>query len=294
MIWSSILLLLFSAAFHAVANACMKQARDKLAFVWWMLGVFSVLLSPVLLLLPDATTFSWALVILSGVLETVYFIALTRAYSLGDLSLVYPIARGSAPLFLLVWAAIFLEERPTVFGIGGILCIVAGLYLINLSKLSDWRRPLTAWSSAAARWALITGFLISTYTLIDKIGVRYFSPFIYLYLILFVCWLLMGVQWLFAERRRALVQEIGGGLNGGSMRRIMIVLLAAFLGAAGYLLVLTAMRISPVSYVAPVREVSVVIGAWIGVRFLQEQGGSLRISASLLVVTGIFLIALGG
>src|SRR5437016_13751829 len=127
---ASLLLLLVAAFLHAAANALLKQARDKLAYTWWMLGTSSVLGVPLLLTGLPKDAISWALVIVSGLLEAVYFAALSRAYSLGDLSQVYPLARGSAPLFIVAWAALFLDERPSAPGLCGVLTVVLGLYLI--------------------------------------------------------------------------------------------------------------------------------------------------------------------
>lgn len=300
MLLHSLALLLLAAALHAIANALLKQARDKLAFAWWMLGAFCVMALPASFFVPRVPWTGWALVALSGLLEAVYFVTLTRAYTKGDLSQVYPIARGSAPLFLLCWAAVFLGERPTPAGLSGIASIVCGLYLINLPALSDWKKPLLGFKSPAARWALITGALISAYSAVDKVGVRYFPPFVYLFLILVVCWLALTAQWLLPHRREAILLEIsplGEAPSAGrtfSRKRGLTILAGAVLGTAAYFLVLAAMQLSPVSYVGPVREVSVVIGAWIGVRFMKEQGGTLRVAGSVLVSIGIILIAVGG
>ncbi len=287
MLLSSLLLLLLAAALHAGTNTLMKKSRDKIAFSWWMLTVFSVMASPTLLFLPRVEPAVWLLVLVSGLLEAMYFFTLTRAYTSGDLSLVYPIARGSAPLFVLIWAVLFLGERPTWMGVCGIGFVIGGLYLINLSSLRDWSRPLHAFRSAASRWALLTGVLISAYSAVDKVGVHYFHPFVYLYMILLVCCFCLSLQWLIRDRRVALREEPRNG-------RLLPIMAAAVLGTGGYLLVLGAMRLSPVSYVGPVREVSVVMGTWIGIRLLGEQGGSLRIAASILVVIGIGLIAIFG
>ena len=287
MLLSSLLLLLLAAVLHALANVLMKKSLDKIAFAWWMLGVFCVLGFPALFFIPNAQPFAWLIVIASGLLEAIYFFTLTRAYTAGDLSLVYPVARGSAPLFLLLWAILFLRERPTWMGLCGILSVIVGLYLINLPSFHDWDRPLHAFRSSASRWALVTGVLISGYSAIDKVGVRYFPPFVYLYLILVVCWVCLSFQWLMPGRRVALMLEPQNG-------RLVPIFAAAIFGTIGYSLVLTALRLSPVSYAGPVREVSVVMGAWIGVRYLGEQGGSLRIIASTLVVLGIGLITIFG
>lgn len=293
MLLSSLLLLLLAALLHAIANALMKESRDKIAFAWWMLGVFCVLGAPALFYIPHVQPVAWWIVLLSGLLEAIYFFSLTRAYTAGDLSLVYPIARGSAPLFLLFWAILFLGERPSWIGVFGILFIVSGLYIINLPSLAAWSRPFHAFRSAASRWALLTGLLISTYSAIDKIGVQYFSPFIYLYLILLVCWICLSIQWLFPDRRLRLLEEVRN-TDGQNRKRMISIFAAAGCGTLGYFLVLAALRLSPVSYVGPVREVSVVFGSIIGVRYLGEEGGSLRIAASALVTLGIVLIALFG
>ena len=293
MLLSSLLLLLGAAVLHAVANVLMKQSRDKMAFVWWMIGSFCVLGSPALLQFSSVPPGAWRFVIASGMLEAIYFFTLTRAYTSGDLSLVYPIARGSAPLFLLIWAVLFLNERPSWIGVCGILLVVIGLYLINLPSLSAWSRPLHAFRSDASRWALLTGILISTYSTIDKIGIQYFSPLVYLYLILLVSWACMSIQWFFPSRRFYLLEEIRKA-EGEKRSRFVSIFAAAMSGCIGYLLVLAALRLTPVSYVGPVREVSVVFGTIIGVRYLGEQGGSLRIAASALVTVGIALIAIFG
>lgn len=295
MLLTSLLLLLSAAALHAVSNAFLKQARDKLAFAWWMLGVFCVLGAPLVFFTGAVPAAGWEVAILSGLLEAVYFITLGRAYTHGDLSVVYPVARGSAPLFLLLWASLFLGEKPSPAGLAGILSIVAGLYLINLPSIHQWSRPLTGFKTPATRWALLTGVLISAYTAIDKVGVRYFSPAVYLYFVLLVCWIALSVQWFNRERRMALAEEIQRDPEISAWQsRPVFICGSALLGTTAYTLVLAAMKLSPVSYVGPVREVSVILGAWIGVRFMRERGGSLRIAASVLVALGILLIAIKG
>ncbi len=286
----SLVLLLAAALLHALSNALIKQSRDKLAFTWWMLTMWAVIGLPLLFFAGQPQPIGWLIILASGLVEAVYFITLTRAYALGDLSQVYPVARGSAPLFVLLWALLFLGERPSPLGVGGILLVVCGLYLVNLPSLADWKRPLLGFQAAAVRWALSTGLLISIYSAIDKVGVRYVDPLPYLYLFLFVTWIALAAQWLSPDRRPALLAELQPDIK----RRLLHAASVALLGAGAYGLVLAALRMSPVSYVSPVRELSVVIGAWIGVRFMNEPGGRLRIIAALLVAIGISVIALGG
>jgi drug/metabolite transporter (DMT)-like permease len=283
-------LLILAAVLHALSNALIKLSRDKLAFTWWMLTAWAIIGFPLILFVGQPQPIGWLIILVSGLIEAVYFITLTRAYALGDLSQVYPLARGSAPLFVLLWALLFLGERPTPIGVGGIFIVVIGLYLVNLPSLADWKRPVRGLRSPAARWALLTGLLISIYSSIDKVGMRYVDPLPYLYLFLVVTWLALSAQWLHPDRRAALRAEVQI-----DRRRVLSNAAAvAVLGGGAYALVLAALRLSPVSYVSPVRELSVVIGAWIGVRFMGEQGGRLRIFAALLVALGIMVIALGG
>jgi drug/metabolite transporter (DMT)-like permease len=286
----SLALLVLAAVLHALSNALIKASRDKLAFTWWMLTAWAIIGFPLIFFVGQPQPIGWLIILVSGLIEAVYFITLTRAYSLGDLSQVYPLARGSAPLFVLLWAMLFLGERPTPIGVGGIFIVVIGLYLVNLPTLAAWNRPLLGLRSPAARWALLTGLLISIYSAIDKVGMRYVDPLPYLYLFLVVTWMALSAQWLHPDRRSALRAEVQI-----DRRRVLLTATAvAILGSSAYALVLAALRLSPVSYVSPVRELSVVIGAWIGVRFMGEQGGRLRIFAAALVALGIIIIALGG
>jgi drug/metabolite transporter (DMT)-like permease len=306
---ASLGLLLGAAVLHAAVNALMKRARDKLAFTWWMLGASCVLCAPLLLSVnsPDDSTnwprvginlphdaTGWQLVAASGLLEAVYFVSLSRAYSLGDLSLVYPIARGSAPLFIAAWAGLFLFERPTAGGVCGILIIVVAIYLINLTSLSAWKRPLSGLKEPALRWALLTGVLISAYFIVDKVGTKHVDPVAYVVLIMAVAWLALSVLWLHPDRRRALLREIGAGEEAGPSRPVLRVFLGAAFGTGAYMLVLRVLRDGSASYIGAVREISVVIGAWIGVYYFGERGGGVRILASVLFVIGILMIAFKG
>ncbi|MBI5829639.1 MAG: EamA family transporter, partial [Chloroflexi bacterium] len=130
-------LVIFSACFHVVAHVVLKRSLDRLASVWWVLVWGGLLLLPVLVF--DPMPWSWplaGLVLLSGFFQFAYFYSIARAYHTGDLSVVYPLARGTAPVFLLVWATVLIGERPTLGGIVGVLVIAAGIYLIGLPRRS--------------------------------------------------------------------------------------------------------------------------------------------------------------
>jgi drug/metabolite transporter (DMT)-like permease len=119
---------------------------------------------------------------------------------------------------------------------------------------------------------------------------RYVDPLPYLYLFLVVTWLALSAQWLSPNRRSAL----RAAWRADRRKLVWSAAAVALLGGGAYALVLAALRLSPVSYVSPVRELSVVVGAWLGVRFMNEPGGRLRIFAAALVALGIGVIALGG
>ena len=286
--------LLVAAAFHAAVNLLLKQARDKLAFTWWLLGTSCLLWSPLLLFGLPRDAAGWELITVSGLLEAAYFVTLARAYTLGDLSQVYPIARGSAPLFIVAWAGLFLEEKRSEVGLLGVATIVAGIYLINLPSLRDWKRPIVSFREPAARWALLTGLFISLYQIVDKVAVQHVDARPYLLLILSVAWLALTPQWLHPARRRALLDEVTPSKGRGGRAIWLPLLVGALLGNASYLMVLRVLRSAPVTYVAPVREVSVVMGSWVAVRFFGEKGGAVRLTASALIVAGIALISMRG
>jgi uncharacterized membrane protein len=256
---------------------------DKLAFAWWELLAIIVVCSPVLLTARwDWPLVVWLVVGVSALAEAAYFYTTSRAYTLGDLSVTYPLARGSAPLFIALWAILFLRERPSAMGYLGILTIAAGLFLVNLPSLADITRPLRGLAQPAARWALVTGLFIGIYSTLDKVGVKFIPPLLYIYIILCLTWLVMTPlqhsKTLIAEWRANKWRTMWAGVS--------------VMGA--YTLVLMAMQRSPVSYVGSVREMSVVLTAWIGARFLGEGKTGLRVTASALVVVGIVLIAAGG
>jgi uncharacterized membrane protein len=299
MLTASLMLLLVSAVVHATAQSMIKGARDKLAFAWLMLGFASLAGLPLLAGIGRIEARGWVFVAASGTIEAFYYASLTKAYSLGDFSVVYPVSRGSAPLFTLAWSVFFLGERPSLSGVFGILLVVCGIYLVNLRSLSEWRRPFSEMKSGATPWAIATGVLISFYTTVDKSGMRYFDPVTYLYLIFLVAFILLSPVVLRKDRRGSLKDELtleftryapdGRRLDPRSCLRVM---LCSVLGFVAYCLVLAALKLSPASYVAPVREVSVVVGTWIGIRRLGERGSPMRFVSASLIVAGIAVIAL--
>src|SRR5262249_6001700 len=143
----------------------------------------SVLFSPVLLLcwqrVPAA---AWAILVVSAACEALYYLAIARAYRTGDLSQVYPLARGTAPLFVFLWTALLLREWPSAGRLAGIGVVALGLAVINLPRAGAWRDCWRSLGQAASRWALGAGLCISFYTTLDKVAVGLIDAVLYTYL----------------------------------------------------------------------------------------------------------------
>ena len=285
---ASLLLILGSACLHVVQHVALKKARDRTAFVWWLWLWASVLFSPVLLLCWERVPASaWAILVVSAAFEALYYLAISRAYRTGDLSLVYPLARGTAPLLVFVWTALLLRERPSAGGLTGIALIAGGLAVINLPRPGAWREWWRSLGHAAPRWALGAGLCISFYTTLDKVAVGLTDALLYTYLAM-----TLTLLWL----TPATLREVGWeGLRREWRSSRWSSALAGLSAMAAYGIVLTVMRRGePASYVGAVREVSVVFGAAVGVVFLGEKGTLTRVLGSVLITGGVGAIAFLG
>ena len=285
---ANLALILASAVVHVVAHVAIKRARDRTAFVWWMLIWGGVLFAPLMVLRWQPVPREAVLIMsASAVFEALYFYAIARAYRQGDLSVVYPLARGAAPLFLLLWSILFLAERVTFGGAAGIGLIALGLYAINLPRLGAWSEPLRSLGRPSPRWALLAGLCISIYTLIDRFGIRLLDPLLYTYLALWITVALLTPATLREVGWRGLRSEIGASRLTSA--------LAGLTTMTAYAMVLYAMRGgTPASYAGAVREISVVFGAATGVLLLKERGSAMRVVGAVCVAAGVAVIALLG
>ena len=288
MSFQGLVLVLLASLIHATWNMMVKSSKDKIAFFWLALMVSLVVYLPPLLWMLPNLPFQWSgwpYVVATGVLHALYFLLLGKAYSAGDLSVVYPIARGSSPLIVLIGAMILLGEYPTTQGWLGILLVVAGAFLLH-APLVSLPRTLEGFRNTwgpASKWAILTGFSIATYSLVDKIGVSLVHPFLYIYLMFFLSALLM-TPFALGSWRESVVREWREGAY-----RVLAVGVMFFLS---YGMILMALRIDPVSYVVAVREVSIVFGATLGVFVLKEGHVRSRLSASAVLAAGVVLIGL--
>lgn len=278
-------LLLLSALVHAVWNFLSKRSLDKQAFLWLALVVVSVLFWPVLFFYPLPSSTGWIFIGVSGVLEAAYFLLLGGAYQQGDLSLVYPLVRGSAPLFVTFFAVTLLREKIFAGAALGILFIVIGIYVLHLTSLS-WKGlllPLESLRQRPSQLGLLTGLATAASVVTDKVGVTYTSPILYLYLVFVVSCVLMLPFMLWA-RAKPVREEWRVNLPSVAAVGIMF--------TASYSLVLLALTTSKVSYVSPIREISVVFGALLGTLALREPFAPSKVGGSALIFAGIVMISL--
>ncbi len=275
-----------SAVSHALWNYVAKEAGDKDSFML-LLNVLSLaLFLPVFYVILPEIYFPVEILpflLASGVAETIYFLALGKAYEEGDLSVVYPVARSS-PMFVAIAASILIGERVTLWGALGIALILVGVYVLHLKGWSgeELARPLKALGAPASRYAFVAALGTTVYSISDKMGVTAVDPLLYSFWLGFI---ITGMLSLVIVRRRG-VGTIKKELR-GSMLRVSV---AGVLMKGGYMLVLVAMSLAQVSYILALRQVSVVLGAALGVIFLKERYGGVRIVGSAIIFLGVYLL----
>jgi drug/metabolite transporter (DMT)-like permease len=236
---AAVLVLLLAAAMHAGWNLLVKNADDPQAFTWWALVAGTPLFLLVALAGAPWPARVWPYALASALGEAAYFVALAAAYRLADFSLAYPLARGTAPLLLALWAVLWLGERLRSWGVLGLLILVLGLLVVGTGSgrpSAEARgRP---WAGIAA--AMAVAVLISLYSVIDAGAVRFVAPAPYTALILCLTALLVTPVVLVRTGRQALLAEWRN-----HWPRIVLV---GPLTLASYGLVLFAYTFAPVAY----------------------------------------------
>jgi drug/metabolite transporter (DMT)-like permease len=278
-------LLLVAAMMHTTWNLLVKRAKEKQVFIWCALIAGIIIFSPLLLTSPISLISIWPYLLSSALVEAIYYIILIRAYENGDFSLVYPMARGAAPAFLLIWATFFLGERPRLFGLVGIALLVLGLIVVG-GKTWWTLRKTSGFSKSALALAVGVAFCISIYTAIDGAAVHHVSPLPYTVLVIALATVFITPAVVKHYGNRAIVDEWRANWRG-------IVLVGLFTLLA-YFLALKAYSISRVSYAGSIREISVVFAAFVGWRWLGENFGVIRMIGSICIFVGILIIAFAG
>jgi len=263
-----IVLVLSAALLHATWNALVKSGGTPeftIAAYQLVGGIVCLCLVP---FFPLPAVESWWAIVASVLIHNVYYFTLSQAYRAGDLSQVYPLFRGFAPVLVAIGAAVFAGEVLGAGTLAGLVLISVGLMSITLLG-----NQLGKISPVALRWGLLTSVLIASYTVVDGIGVRLAGNSISYILWLFVFEVVPIGSWLLLTRRREL---LFGGIA----------------SSLAYGLVIFAMSLGAMAIVSSLRETSVIFAALIGTLVLGEPFGRQRVIAALLVALGIIVMRL--
>jgi drug/metabolite transporter (DMT)-like permease len=280
-------LAVLSGVGHAVWNFLTKRAIDKQAFLWWMLFLRTVFLLPLFAIWAQGISIPLVSLLCatgSAVFYATCVALMGKAYEKGDLSLVYPLSRSN-PVYIPLWAALFLGERLSPLGVAGIAVTCLGVYTVGLEAISLKAifSPIHSLHTRPSQLALLAALLASVGACIDKVGVGSVRPFAYVFLFFVMMVVLYSAYILATRGGRAIGREWQA--NRGN------VLLGGLFGTS-YVLTLLAMATSAVSYVISARQVSVVVGTVLGVWLLKERYGAIRIASSLLICAGVVMIGL--
>jgi drug/metabolite transporter (DMT)-like permease len=271
-----ILLVLGAALMNATWNAILHGDDDRLRSMVLMCMISAASALPFALFLPPPSPASWPYIAASATVQIAYCLFLVRAYRDGELSQIYPIARGSAPFMAALGAAVFAHERLGPVALAGIACVSIGV--ISLARGKNRADP------AAVAIAFSTGLMIAGYTVIDGMGAR-LSHNSYAYTAwLFVCQgTPMPVIFMLARGRLSIPMN----------RQTLWTAFGGLISALGYGAVILAMTLTPLGAVAALREVSILFAVLIGQVFMKERLHPARLAAGAVIATGAVCLALG-
>jgi drug/metabolite transporter (DMT)-like permease len=278
-------LVVLSAFLHATWNLLAKRVSRGSPFVWLFAACSTVLFAPAAawVLIRERPSLGFAeLAVIAGsaALHLGYMLALQRGYRSGDLSLVYPLARGTGPVLAVLAAVLLFGERPGPVALSGAALVVLGAFI-----LAGGEKVFMAGRRRATAYGLLTGAFIASYTVLDAHGVARLAihPLILLWT---------------SEMLRTVMLTPHVARRFGEVRELWLthrreVVAVAVLSPMAYLLVLMALLFTPVSYVAPVREVSILFGAALGAGLLGEGQWRRRLLAAGVMVVGVAALTLG-
>jgi multidrug transporter EmrE-like cation transporter len=299
-----------AAVLHVTWNVLLKTAGDPLRAAAVGMGTAAAVICPVALAIwlatgrPPISNETLVLSIASGLLEALYFAFLASAYRRGDLSLVYPLARGSAPLLAVAIGVVLLNERLGPVGYAGVAALLVGL--LTLKRPWRYLQASGRESGGAAGFALLTGVTIASYSAVDRVGVRGTTPWIYAGLIWASCTVfLWSYVWVYRRRRAGpagvTTADVEAAAAGDrtpepvpfSSRRAGF---GGLLTLGAYMLILGAFTVAPLTAVAPLRESAIVLASGWGTFRLREaadRGDALRrLGSAGLVLVGALLLAI--
>lgn len=283
------ILIMISAVMHALWNLLVKRSRHKTVFIWWMFIASSSLFSLVIPFLDEPFYFPDIFIIfmlaLGATCFVLYHLFNGRAYRNGDLSIVYPLCQTSM-VYVPIWGVLLLGEKLSFYGICGILLVIFGTYSIQLHRLAldEIVRPFRNLQSPSVRDALSAGFIYSIGSVAEKSGVGKYSPLYFTYLLVLIMLLIMTFNILRPKYRVLITSELREHWG--------LILCSGPIMMASFLTFRYGLNLSKVSYAVPIRQVSIVFGVLIGIMFLKESFGRIRIISALFIIGGVLLIRL--
>ncbi|MDH4209841.1 MAG: SMR family transporter [candidate division WOR-3 bacterium] len=263
---------------HASWNFLTKRVSGNLSVLYIGISAMCVLLLPFVLLLWESAPLSpsaYPFVIATGAIHALYFFALSQAYKYGNISVVYPVARGFGVIGTAIVAIAALNESVSFLGLCGIISTGFGIFVIGASVGRGVESRKGLW------FAVLVGFTMIGYSIVDKSAMALVSPVIYIFWLFLLSMILLTPYMLIARRR-----ELSAAWKEHKRYGIIIGLGAT----AGYLLILSVFRTAQVSYVVAVRELSVVLGSLLGVVYLHESLSTRKLIGILMVVAGLVLV----
>lgn len=279
---------LLSAILHAIWNFVARRNAGNLTIFWWSLWISCVLLLPFVAGVATAQGIHEFQVMLqtgaffiltTGIIHSFYFLLLARAYEHGEISVIYPVARGSGIGLTGFLGWLLLGESLALIGIIGICLICFGILSMGASVIRQKNFAKQGFGSA-----LGVGATIVSYSLVDKVGVSFVHPIVYIFGMFLLSAILITPIVVLRDRGRLFHQLIE------TWRPIMLI----SVGSTGaYLMILFAMTVGEVGYIVALREFAVVIGAVLGVVFLKERITLLKVGSVLMIVFGLILIRFG-
>jgi len=268
-------ILLIAALSHAICHSLLKHNDNPLGLLGITSLVEIIIFTPLIFFVPFPTSHIWLLIISSALLHGLYRMLVLYSYKFGDLSFVYPVARGGSSLLLAVISIIYLSDKISLFGFLAILVICFGLFLISYSKKNKFNK-------IAFILGVLTALMITSYTLVDGMGIRHSkNPYTYLYWML----LLNGTPALLAS-----LMFKGTGLRKINKNLLIKGISFGILAPLAYGLVVWCMQYLPIAYASAIRETSIIFATLIGLLILKEKDANSRIIPAMFIVIGIGIL----
>ena len=269
-------LILFAAFLHALWNIIIKSLDYSLAGIAVKVFFQSIIFFPIIFFVPVPEGITWFYITCSFLLHSLYFILLGIMYDREDLTFIYPVARGCAPIFVTILSFVFLKDSIPFFGLVGILVICVALLLISLSNLTEQIHLKTIGIS------IFIAFLISIYTFSDGAGVRSVDNSLS-----FIAWNFFLGGWISIGYVYLTKKE---DLFSLKIKDLILILSATIVSFSAYAIIIWSMKYEPFGIVASMRESSIIFAPLLGLIFLKEKISSIRIISSILFFLGVVFI----